>query len=379
MRIRKVELTPFRLALREPLVTAAGRIEVREGVLVRLHGSADLEGFGEAMPIAGFGMESVRESWEVLSALAPQLVGEEVRELDALLDSIEEAAPRAPAARAALDAAIHDLAARASGCSIAAWIASRGGWQARGAVAVNALLSAREPGRLAAEAAQAAAAGFGTLKLKVAAGTLAEDIARVGAVRAAVGGRPRLRLDANGGWKEEEALAALERLACFGVEFVEQPVDANDLLALARLRAVSPVRIAADESAAGVARAERVIALRAADAICLKLGATGGIRAALRLAERARSAGIEVFVTSGLDGAVARAAALQLAAALPGPCLACGLATGALLRDDLATPIEPARGMLALPHGAGLGVVPDNAALSRLASGPSLEFEKNSA
>jgi len=379
MRIRKVELTPFRLKLREPLVTAAGRIDVREGVLVRLHGSTGLEGFGETMPIAGFGMESVRESWEVLRALAPQLVGEEVCDVDALLDGIEAAAPRAPAARAALDAAIHDLAARARGCSIAAWIASRGGWQARGVVAVNALLSAREPGRLAAEAAQAAAAGFGTLKLKVAAGTLAEDIARVAAVRAAVGGLPRLRLDANGGWKEEEALTALERLACFGVELVEQPVEANDLLALARLRAVSPVRIAADESAAGVARAERVIALGAADAICLKLGATGGIRAALRLAQRARIAGIEVFVTSGLDGAVARAAALQLAAALPGPLPACGLATGSLLLDDLATAFEPARGMLALPHGAGLGVVPDNAALSRLASGPSLEFEKNGA
>jgi len=379
VRIRKVELTPFRLVLREPLVTAAGRIEVREGVLVRLHGSADLQGFGEAMPIAGFGMESPRESQEALIALAPQLIGEDLRDVDALLDGIEAAAPYAPAARAALDTAIHDLAARASGCSIAAWIAARGGWQARAAVAVNALLSAREPGRLAAEAAQAASAGFGTLKLKVAAGTLAEDIARVAAVRAAVGGRPRLRLDANGGWKDAEALAALERLACFGVEFVEQPVDANDLMALARLRAASPVRIAADESAAGVARAERVIALRGADVICLKLGAAGGIRAALRLAERARSAGIEVFVTSGLDGAVARAAALQLAAALPEPLPACGLATGALLRDDLATLFEPARGMLALPHGAGLGVVPDNAAVSRLASGPSLEFEKNGA
>lgn len=379
MRICKIELTPFRLVLKEPLVTAAGRIEAREGVLVRLHGSAGLEGFGEATPIAGFGMESLGESWEALSALAPQLVGEDLRDLDALLDGIEAAAPRAPAARAALDAALHDIAARANGCSVAEWIAARAGRQASRAVTVNALLSAREPERLAVEAAQAAAAGFGTLKLKVAAGSLAEDVARVAAVRAAVGDRARLRLDANGGWKEEEAVAALERLACFDVELVEQPVDANDLLALARLRTVSPVRIAADESASGVARAERVIALRAADAICLKLGAAGGIRAALRLAALARSAGIEIFVTSGLDGAVARAAALQLAAALPGPLPACGLATGALLRDDLATPVEPTRGVLVLPLGAGLGVVPDDAALSRLASGPSLELEGSGA
>jgi L-alanine-DL-glutamate epimerase-like enolase superfamily enzyme len=238
---------------------------------------------------------------------------------------------------------------------------------------VNALLSEREPGRLGAEASRAVAAGFRTLKLKVAAGGVEEDVARVIAVRAAVGAQPRLRLDANGGWKEDEALLALGRLAPFGIEMLEQPVDANDVLALARLRGASPVRIAADESATGAERAERVIVLGAADVICLKLGATGGLRAALRIADRAHSVGIAVFVTSGLDGAVARAAALQLAAALPGRLPACGLATGALLRDDLATCAAPSRGALTLPRGDGLGVVPT--ALSRLAMGPSLAFE----
>jgi len=374
VRIRKITLTPFHLKLRATLATAAGPIEQRDGVLVRLQLTAALEGYGEATPIAGFGMETLRECWQALIALAPQLVGEDVRDLDVLLDGIEVAAAAAPAARAALDAALHDAAARAASRSVAGWLAARGPLRVRAPVPVNALLSARSPAWLAGEAARAVAAGFATLKLKVAMGTLAEDVGRVAAVRSAVDGRARLRLDANAGWKEEQAMAALERLVCFGLELIEQPVDAHDLPALARIRAASPVRIAADESAAGVARAERVIALRAADVICMKPAALGGIRSALRLAARARRAGIDAFVTTALDGAVARAAALQLAALLPPPVPACGLATGVLLADDLAAGTEPHAGCLALPGGPGLGIEPDPAALSRLASGPSLEF-----
>lgn len=379
MRIRKITLTPFGLALRAPLATAAGPIERRDGVLVSLQLTGTLEGHGEATPLAGFGMETLRESWEALIALAPQLVGEDVRDLDRLLDGIDVAAPAAPAARAALDAALHDAAARAASRSVAGWLAARGAFRARASVPVNALLSACSPLRLAEEAARAVASGFGTLKLKVATGPLADDVARVAAVRSAVGGRARLRLDANGGWKEDEAMAALERLVSFDLELVEQPVAAHDLQALARIRAASPVRIAADESAAGAARAERVIALRAADVLCLKPAATGGLRAALRLAARARRAGIDVFVTTALDGAVARAAALQLAALLPPPLLACGLATGRLLVDDLAVGTQPQGGSLSLPEGPGLGVEPDPAALSRLCSGPSLEFVESGA
>ena len=375
MKIRRVGLVRFRLSLREPLVTAAGQIEDRDGVLVRLYGSDGSIGAGEATPIPGFGTESAGESWETLLALAPQLAGEDVRDLDAILDGIEAAAPRAPCARAALDMALHDAVARSRGRSVGRWLAERGGRRGRRTVRVSALLGARDPARLVAEAVRAVAAGYGTLKVKVAGGRLDDDVARVAALREAAGRRVRLRLDANGGWKEEQAREALARLAPFGIELVEQPVDANDLSALARLRAGSPVRVAADESAAGPARAERVVALRAADAICVKLGAMGGIRAALRIAQSAAAEGIAVFVTSGLDGAVARAAALQLAAALPGRLPACGLATGALLRDDLAAPEEPLRGALAAARGVGLGVRPEPAAVSRLGVGPAVEYE----
>ncbi len=374
MKIRRVVLRPLRLTLEQPVVTAAGRIEERDGMLVSLETTGGQTGFGESTPIAGFGMETFEESREALMALAPRLAGADLDELDSLLDEIDAAAPSAPSARSAVDAALHDAAARVSGRSVAALLAARAGRRPRAGVPVSALLTGATPRALETCAVKAAAAGFGTVKLKVAARSVGEDEARVRAVRTAVGSGIRIRIDANGGWKEEEALEALSRLARWKIELVEQPIGAEDLAGLARFRSRSPIRIAADESAAGAAQAERVIALGAADAICLKLGACGGLRSALRIAESAHRAGMDVFVTSALDGFVARAAALHLAAALPGSLPACGLATGSLLGDDLGRDPEPIGGDFVLPRATGLGADPDPAALARLSSGPDIVF-----
>lgn len=374
MRIRRVALLPLRLTLVRPLVTAAGRITDREGILVTVETDSGEAGFGEATPIGGFGMESAGESFAALKALALGVVGADLDALDAILDRIDEAAPGAPAARAALDSALHDASARIAGISLAALLAAREGRRPLASVPVSALLTGEDPEAIGDCAAKAAAAGFGTVKLKVAAGSIADDDARVAAVRSVVGPQMRIRIDANAGWTQAEALEALGRLARWKIEMVEQPIAASDIAGLARLRAASPIRIAADESAAGAARADRVIALGAADAVCLKVGACGGLRSALGIAQRARRKGIEVFVTTALDGFVARAAALHLAAALPGPLPACGLATGPLLRDDLGRETEPSRGEIVMRDAAGLGAAPDPRSIRRLASGAGVDF-----
>lgn len=374
MMIRRVRLAPFRLVLREPLETATGIFTAREGVLVVLEALPGIAGIGEATPLPEFGTETIAEAREALIALAPGLVGESLENLEEALEGLELAAASAPAARAAVDVALHDLAARASGRSLASWLAGRFGRSPRQRVAVNALLGGREPERLAEQAQRAVSQGYRTLKVKVGAASLAHETARLAALRSAVGPRPKLRLDANGAWGEAEAIAHLARLAAFDVELVEQPVAADDIESLARVRAASPIHVAADEAAAGVERAERVIALRAADVICVKLAAVGGLRPALRIAGRARRAGLDVIVTSGLDGAVARTAALHLAASLPGVVPACGLATAELLEADLATTEAVKDGYLELPPGPGLGVALSPVSLAQVASGPEIEF-----
>jgi o-succinylbenzoate synthase len=370
--IARATLTRFRLRLRTPITTARGRLCVREGALLALVTDSGVTGYGEALPLEGFGAESPAAACEMLDRLARLLLGRDPRDLDNLLDEVEAIAPDAPAARAAVDAALFDLVARVGESRVAALIAAPDA--ARSRVAVSALVLAAVPDAAAREARLAVSRGFGTLKIKLGAIDLDLDEARVAAVRDAVGMQVKIRLDANGGWKEAQAGEALARFAAHRIEFLEQPVEAGELCALARLRAASPIRIAADEALDGGRAVDEILERNAADFLILKPAALGGLRAARRFAARARAAGVGVAVTSALDSAVGLAAALQLAAALPGPLPAAGLATADLLAEDLAPAPVPKRGQISLPDDCGLGVTPLPAALARCAVGKAMEI-----
>jgi len=372
VKIIRAELTRVRLRLRAPIATARGLIDSREGSVLALTTESGLVGYGEALPLAGFSEESPDRASETLSGLARVLIGREVEEIDALLDRVEALAPEAPAARAAVDVALFDLAARAQGIGVAAMLALPEWPRAR--IEVNALVYDERPEVVAREASAAIAEGYRTVKIKVGALTLELDEARVAAVRDAIGSAARIRLDANGGWKEREAEEAIARLAPYRIELLEQPVEARDLAGLARLSASSPIPIAADEALAGSYAVDEIFARDAASVLVLKPAMLGGLRASQRIAIRARAAGWGVVVTSALDSAVGLAAALQLAAALPGPHLAAGLATGGLLDGDLAKAPTPSGGALSVPGESGIGVAPRRECVARCALGPTEEI-----
>ena len=374
VRIHAARITPLRLPLREPLLTAHGAVTQREGALLELETQRGVRGCGEALPLPGFGLETPAEAGRTLEELARELLGRHAESPAALLDASERTAPAAPAARAALDAAVHDLVSRAQGVSLAHWLASREGTKPHARVPVSALVAAPDPQGAAAEARRSSAQGFRTLKLKLGASEFELDLARVAAVREAVGAEVALRLDANGAWKEADTPRRLRELARFGIEFLEQPVAASEVEALARLRAAAPFPIAADEAVRSEADAEALLAARAADLLVLKPAAVGGLRAACRIAARARRAGVPVVVTSFLDSGLGRTAALHLAASLPGAPRAAGLATGELLAEDLAASPPVLEGALALPQGPGLGVAPADELLQRCATAPRLEL-----
>jgi len=204
-----------------------------------------------------------------------------------------------------------------------------------------------------------------TAKVKVAepGQALAEDEARLEAVRDALGPDGVIRVDANGAWDVDTAVAAISVLdrAAGGLEYVEQPCpDVEDLAAVRRR---VDVRVAADESIRRAADPYRVRDLEAADVAVLKVQPLGGVRACLRIAE---DIGLPVVVSSALESSVGIAAGVALAAALPELPHACGLATVRLLTDDLVT--EPL-----LPVGGTLPVrtpTVDPVALDRVAAPP---------
>jgi o-succinylbenzoate synthase len=369
VKISAARVTCFRLPLVSPLATAHGAIATRDGALLEVATQAGLRGFGEAMPLPGFGIESFEETQRALGAIARVLLGCDGRELGAALARVRDVAPHAPAARAAADCALHDLAARQAGISVASLLA--GGTATRACVRASALVAELEPDAAALAARRFAAAGYDTLKLKVGL-DLERDLRRIAAVCAVLPRTARIRLDANGAFAEREAEAALSRFARFEPEFIEQPLATHDVASWARLRAASPVPIAADESVRDEATARALLEAGAVDWLVLKPAALGGLAAAWRIAELARARGVRVVVTSFLDSAIGRTGALQLAAALPDAPAAAGLATGSLLADDLAT--TPDGALLAVLAEPGLGVSPDLGALARCRLGAPLEL-----
>lgn len=183
----------------------------------------------------------------------------------------------------------------------------------------------------------ALAGGCRTAKVKVAEPSqgLADDLARVEAVRAALGPDGRVRVDANGAWSVDEAVTAIRQLARFDLEYVEQPCASVEELAQLRVRLARlgvQVPIAADESIRRAEDPQRVVALQAADLAVLKVQPLGGVRRCLELAERL---GLPVVVSSALETSVGIAAGVALAAALPDLPYACGLNTLALLHTDV--------------------------------------------
>jgi o-succinylbenzoate synthase len=318
----KRSLARLSIPFREPFVTSSGVVPARELVLLRLEDGDGVTGFGEAAPFEPYDGVTVGS---VVAALA----------------SRDDGGP--PQARAAEEMARLDLAARRAGRPV--------GEPGAEAIAVNRTLPAGPPEEVAVRAAEGVREGFACFKVKVG---LPDDAERVGAVRVAIGPWPALRVDANGAWSVDEAVAAIESLAVYDLELVEQPCRTLEELAEVRRRV--PLPIAADEPIATAADVRAAAAAEACDAVNVKLAPAGGFEAARATVSAAREFGLEPFLSSTLDGPWGIAAALQLAAT-ERLSLACGLATLELFDAQLARALPaPKAGLLSVPEGPGLGV-----------------------
>jgi o-succinylbenzoate synthase len=326
-------LARLSIPLREPFATSTGVVSAREIGLLRLEDDDGAVGYGEAAPLPSYDGVTLDEVMAALRAGAT------------------EDAP--PQARTAEEMALLDLEARREGRPI--------GEPGAEAIPVNRTLGAGPPDEVAQRAAEGVREGFACLKVKVG---LPDDAERVAAVRAAVGPWPAIRLDANGAWSVAEAVAAIDLLATFDIELVEQPCRTLEEMAEVR-RAVS-VRVAADESVATPADVRAAVAAGACDVVNVKLAPSGGFGAARDALREATSHGLAAYLSSTLDGPWGIAAALQLAAGERVQ-MACGLATLELFEGSLAHALPaPHDGLLDVPEGPGLGVAVDDRAMAEV-------------
>ena len=336
-----VDVEPFSLSLARPLSTARGAITEREGFLVRVEHDGET-GYGEATPLPGW-TESLEECRAALAAVDGDAPAFALSGMDGT-----------PAARHGLELALFDAAARARGEPLHRYL---GGEGCADGVPVNATVGDGSPEETARAAREAVAAGYPAVKVKVGARSLGADLDRLTAVREACP-EVELRVDANGAWDRSAASRALPDLARLDVAYVEQPLAAPDLAGHADLRSRG-TRIALDESLASHS-VDESLAAGAADVLVLKPMALGGPGRARAAALRARRVGVEPVVTTTIDGSLARAAAVHVAASIP-DVGACGLATASWLADDLTdedpAPVEGGR--VRVPSGPGnVGSVP---------------------
>lgn len=339
--------------LRVPMIDAAAA--PLETVLLRLWTGEGLAGAGECATAPAF--DGVRAE-EVARALRGALA------LPFAEDAAAARLPRLPpGARCALDTALRDLRARRRGVPLANLLSESPARR----VPVNALLTPASAAEFMDAARAARARGIRTFKIKSRGPD--EDAARLSALRTAFGDGVRLRVDAGGRWTRGEALERLRALRKFAPEYVEQPLGRGDLAGMAMLAGETGVALAADEDATDADAVRAIANAGAASIVIVKLPPAGGVTGALAMLQAARECGLGAVVTSMMDTSIGVAAALHVAAAAGPLAGACGLDTGALLAGDVAC--DPPRitdGAMILPAGPGLGIVPDEGALSRFAA-----------
>lgn len=334
----RVEHTTLRFAT--PLSTSYGEVAERELFTVELHGDG-IVGRGEAAPLEAYDgvpaaavTEALALYAELLREFGPDVPGH------LLLDACRKAA-ELPEALAAIDLALWDRAGKRAGRPVAALLRE----DHLMAVDVNATIGALDRAGAAAAAGQAAAEGFGCVKLKVGTG---DDPGRVAAVRASLGPAVALRLDANGAWDVETAVRMIEALAPAGLELVEEPV--HGVQDVREVRARVATRVSIDETA----DEPGALTAAVADAVCLKIGRCGGIGSLLSQAALVRSTGADVYLASTMDGPLGIAAAVHAAAALRVD-IPCGLATLGHFADFEKPPeLRVVDGSIRVPAGPGL-------------------------
>jgi L-Ala-D/L-Glu epimerase len=362
MKIENGEAIPIRIAFKKPFRIAAGTLTHSNHVLVRLADGEGRIGWGETttfLEVYGYDQRSL---YRVLTDyLIPGVIGLDAADLAEIHRRMDRIVPFNLMAKAGIDLAAHDLAARSAGVPLDALIGGR----KAGRVPLTGVVDIVAPEEAAASAARQVRLGFQTIKVKIGLDAAA-DIRRVEAVRDAVGGAVRLRVDGNCGYDCETALRVFSRMEDYTLEWIEQPLPAWDLEGLAFLAQRLETPVAADESVYTVHDARRCIAMGAADVINIKVPKCGGIFRCRAIAEACRTSGTLCFLGGCLETSPGMAAAMHFYAATDAVTSAAEILGPPFYVDDVvAQPIEVVDGTAVLPDSVGIGVAVDEEKVAR--------------
>lgn len=361
MRIVAIDPAVVEVPLATPARGVHGTIGTQRSALVRVTSDAALEGWGNVDPVEGYSTMSADEVAATVRTLAPVLRGADPLNVQRALALMDGAVAGKLEAKAAVEMALLDLAGQALGVPITTLLGGR----LRDEVHFNAWIGTVPPDRAAREAAEWVARGFRSAKIKLD-GTAAEGLARVAAVRAAVGDRLALRVDFNESLTLGEAVPFIRRLEPYALTLVEQPIPRDQVAGLAEIRRGIGIPLMADESVTDHAALIDIIRRGAADLVKVKVMKQGGFLRTRAMIESAAAAGLRVVIGHGFGltpSTLAEAALAAVSEAVIDGCEAVGPLK--MAGDVVAERVRLDTGTLRLSEAPGLGVVIDPDALKR--------------
>lgn len=368
MRISGIEKIPVQVPIRQEFQIQGSLGSHLESpfLILRVHTDEGVTGLGEvsSTPIWS-GEDSATAAHIITSFLEPALLGEDPRDIERLTAKMRRAVAGHPFTKSGVEIALWDILGKAAGLPVYRLL----GGAVRQRIPIKMSISGAAPERASELARWAVGQGLSALKVKV--GIEPEgDLARVRAVRDAVGPKFRIGIDANGGWTPRVAVQTIRRMVdeC-NIYFAEQPVPPVDIQWLAEVRRSVPVPVMADESCYTVHDAMALVRAGAADILSVYVGKGGGIGPARKIATVAEAAGLVCTIGSNLELGVASAAMAHVAAATPAvaaeefPCDILGPI--AYEHDLLQQSLDFREGTVAVPDKPGLGIEIDEDMLSR--------------
>lgn len=312
MKITEVRLGMISVPLRVPFKTALRTVNSVEDVVVEIHTDSGEVGYGEAPPT---GVITGDTTGAIIGAItdhiAPNIVGRDVDDFENLLKTVQSCVLKNTSAKAAVDMALWDLYGQLYKIPVYKMMGA-----SRNSICTDITISVNDPETMAKDAQDAIARGYDCLKVKV--GKEPEkDIARLSAIRQVVPKDTLLRIDANQGWTPKEAVRILNGMQEKGldIEFVEQPVKGHDFDGLKYVTERSYVPVLADESVFSPEDALKIMQMRAADMVNIKLMKCGGLYNALKIASAAEVYGVECMIGCMLEAKISVNAAVHLACA----------------------------------------------------------------
>jgi len=301
--ISKIELYKLSIPLIEPFITSLGTDTSAENVLVKIFTNEGLIGFGECSPYMPINGESQDTCFVVGQYFAKAMIGKNALKIEKCIGLMDTIIYGNTSIKSAFDMALYDLASQHASLPLYEYL----GGQADKVMITDYTVSIGEPEKMAADALKIKEQGYPAIKVKVGKDGK-KDIERIKKIRKAVGDKIPIRIDANQGWKVNEAIETLDALKEFHIQYCEEPIARWKFMKMRKVRKNSVIPIMADESCGDEHDAERLIELDACDMMNIKLGKSGGILKALKMVKLAEEANMHLQVGAFMESRLAMTA-----------------------------------------------------------------------